>query len=307
VLSSTSASSPTIRDDLSLALVVVAPVLAAQLLRVPWWLAIAATVVAVASTQPSIWLVAVLLLCGLRADAVVGQLEPVATHPVERASVQLVDDPRPSTFGKRAVGRMGNANVLLSLPFGTSVDALSAGDRVVVSGTQRGQRPNSSWAISRRIVGQIAVTEVHSREPARGLMGAATSVRRLIKSGASSLSPSRKVLLTGLVFGDDRGQDVIVNDNFRAAGLGHLLAVSGQNVVFVLVLASPLISRLRRPWIRVAASLGVLACFGTMTRFEPSVTRAIAMAAIVLVATAVGRPANARIVLSPAVAGLVLI
>ena len=129
---------------------------------------------------------------------------------------------------------------------------------------------------------------------------------RMPRGGVEHLSPERRVLFTGLVFGDDRGQSAVVADNFRAAGLGHLLAVSGQNVVFVLLLAAPVIGRISSVTLRVAASITLLAAFGFMTRFEPSVTRALVMAGLALVAHAIGRPGAAPVILPPAVLGLLL-
>ena len=42
-----------------------------------------------------------------------------------------------------------------------------------------------------------------------------------------------------MTLGDDRHQPPDMTDAFRAAGLTHLLAVSGQNVAFALVIAAP--------------------------------------------------------------------
>ena len=71
-----------------------------------------------------------------------------------------------------------------------------------------------------------------------------------------------------------------MTDAFRAAGLTHLLAVSGQNVAFVLVIAAPAADAgcASAPgwWPRSA----VLAGFALVTRAEPSVLRAAAMAAV---------------------------
>ena len=53
----------------------------------------------------------------------------------------------------------------------------------------------------------------------------------------------------------------------------------GQNVAFALALAGPLLRRLRL-WPRLVATLAVIGLFGVMTRFEPSVLRASAMAAL---------------------------
>ena len=67
------------------------------------------------------------------------------------------------------------------------------------------------------------------------------------------------------------------------------MAVSGENVAFVLILAGPLLRRLPR-FGRLAAGIVVLVVFGTMTRWEPSVLRACAMAACSLLALSLGRP-----------------
>src|SRR5438874_1168666 len=77
-------------------------------------------------------------------------------------------------------------------------------------------------------------------------------------------------------------------DDFRAAGLSHLLAVSGANVAFALAIAEPVLRR-RRLGTRFAGGIVVLAVFGTMTRWEPSVLRAAAMAGLVMLARWLGR------------------
>ena len=77
-------------------------------------------------------------------------------------------------------------------------------------------------------------------------------------------------------------------DAFRASGLSHLTAVSGENVAFVLAAASPLLRRLR-PWWRWAATLGLIGWFMTLTRFEPSVLRAGVMAMLASSAFVLGR------------------
>src|SRR3546814_15095963 len=86
----------------------------------------------------------------------------------------------------------------------------------------------------------------------------------------------------------------------------HLLAVSGQNVAFCLVLAGPLLRRLRL-WLRLAATLAVIAMFGLMTRFEPSVLRASAMAALAATVITIGRPASRVRIIGLAAPGLLLV
>jgi competence protein ComEC len=82
--------------------------------------------------------------------------------------------------------------------------------------------------------------------------------------------------------------------------------VSGQNVAFALAAAWPLLRllRLRGRW---TAGLAILVLFGVLTRWEPSVLRAEAMAAIAMTAHVSGRPASAIRVLALAVAGLLVV
>src|SRR4029453_14358924 len=117
----------------------------------------------------------------------------------------------------------------------------------------------------------------------------ANELRAFVLAGSQHLAPADRALLAGFLLGDTRGVPQELTDQFRAAGLTHLTAVSGENVVVVMALFAPL---LRRSGLRgrVVLALVVLVCFGTMTRWEPSVLRAIAMATVALLAGALGRP-----------------
>lgn len=300
---------PSIRDGVAVAAATSLPILAARMVYVaasPMVLALLASgvaVIAVGLLRPKWLLIALLVAIGARSGSELGNLAPASTQPLERVDAVLIDDPRPTAFGWRAVADVDGVRVQLSGPFGEPPEA---GDRLTISGTQRGQVPGSDWAVSRRLVGAVSASTVHGVGSAGGAIGLANHARSSIRDGAASLSVSRRVLFTGLVFGDDRGQDLIVSDNFRAAGLGHLLAVSGQNVVFVLLLAAPLLTRIRSIPLRVLLTVVALLAFGFLTRFEASVTRALVMAGFAVLAHAVGRPAQAAAVLPPAVAGLLL-
>jgi len=77
-------------------------------------------------------------------------------------------------------------------------------------------------------------------------------------------------------------------------------------VALVLALAGPALQRLNLAG-RFAGGLAVVVAFAALTRFEPSVLRAGAMAAVALLATFLGRPAAGLRVLALAVTGLVLV
>ena len=93
------------------------------------------------------------------------------------------------------------------------------------------------------------------------------------------------------MLGDDREQSGAVRQAFRDSGLAHLTAVSGENVAFLLVMASPLLGRLglRARWV---ATVVLIAWFALLTRFEPSVLRACVMAGLAATATFLARPAS---------------
>ena len=158
----------------------------------------------------------------------------------------------------------------------------------------------------RHLVGRLEARSVQFEGPGGAPWRAANRVRRVLTDGASSLSPERRSLFTGLVLGDDRDQPATLADDFRGSGLTHLLAVSGENVAFVLAVAGPVLRRLPLAP-RWAVTLGVLAFFALVTRGEPSVLRAAAMAALATTAFVAGRPAPALRHLALAVCGLVLI
>ena len=95
-------------------------------------------------------------------------------------------------------------------------------------------------------------------------------------------------------------------DRFRAAGLSHLTAVSGQNVLLLLAAAGPLLGRLR-PVARWMATVGLIGWFVLLTRAEPSVLRAGVMAALAATAFVLGRQAEPLRLLALAVIVLLLV
>ena len=112
-------------------------------------------------------------------------------------------------------------------------------------------------------------------------------------------------MLAAFLLGDERAIPPKTVDTFRAAGMSHLLVVSGANVAAVLALVGP-ITRRAPLGVRLAVGTAVLVVFGAATRWEPSVLRAIAMALVVLVGAVLGRPVRGVRVLCLAACALVL-
>jgi len=182
---------------------------------------------------------------------------------------------------------------------------LLAGDRVDVAGTVaplRGVDPG--WQLSQHLAGRLAVRTLRAGPPPAWWHATANAVRRRIAAGADGLPEDQRALYLGLVVGDDRGQAPLLRHRFRASGLAHLLAVSGQNVAFVLLACSPVLGRLPLRWRGVAAAV-VLVLFVLVARAEASVLRAGAMAGVAVVAGTCGRRVRAG--RSAAVAATVLL
>ena len=294
-------------DRHAVALAVAALVGAWWSAAVPLVPAIILGVVALAFRKPWLLVAAVLLLSsslGARAWAGLDPLEPAAFD----GEVALVADPVPVGQGMRVFVR-AEGRRYEAWAYGRAARDLGdrlAGDRVSVTGSVRSILPLPDYQAARHVANRLNIDRVHDYREGAFPYRLANWLRRTIARGAESLDEDRLALFTGLSYGDDRYQSPVVSDDFRAAGLTHLLAVSGQNVAFVLILARPLLQRFdyRGRWV---LTLGAIGFFALVTRFEPSVLRASVMAAIAATATLLGREASSRRVLALAVALLVLV
>ncbi|CAN5579513.1 hypothetical protein BH18ACT1_BH18ACT1_16200 [soil metagenome] len=277
-------------------------------LDIPVVLGVVAVAVALLARRPPLLVAGGFLLASALAVRAEAGLTPPATAAVT-GDVVLLSDPAPCRGALRAEVRVGHRRVE-AWARGSAAAALRdrlAGEVVQLRG-RLGPVPDRSrsYLRTRHVGARMEVGAVRGWRPGSLASRSANGLRRTLEGGADGLGPDRRALFLGMVIGDDRAQPVEVADDFRAAGLTHLLAVSGQNVAFVLVLARPLLWRLGF-WTRWAATLVVLAVFALVTRFEPSVLRATAMAAIGATAMAAGRPSSRLRVLALAAAALVLI
>ncbi len=249
----------------------------------------------VAGKAASLVGVAILLGVSARLAVEIPALERARRSESYTGWVELRTDPTASSaigMGPSAVVRASNGDYVRAMfPRDSAVaPRLLAGERVYVSGFIQPDPPQQRWRFAAtHVVGRLDVTDVASVEPADGLWAIANRVRQPMLAAAQGWSPDARALYAGVVVGDDREQPAWQQSQFRRAGMSHLLAVSGQNVAFVLVVAQPLLRRLSlRP--RTAVLLVVVLLFALVTRLEPSVLRATVMAAIVALSTASGQP-----------------
>lgn len=105
--------------------------------------------------------------------------------------------------------------------------------------------------------------------------------------------PREAALARGFVLGEDEEIDAATVEDFRRAGLSHLLAVSGQNVALLALLAMPLLAALGMPLrTRLLWLLGLIAIYVPLAGAGPSIQRAGIMGGLSVLATLGGRRAS---------------
>ncbi|HEU4461596.1 MAG TPA: ComEC/Rec2 family competence protein [Solirubrobacterales bacterium] len=103
--------------------------------------------------------------------------------------------------------------------------------------------------------------------------------------------PAREAeLARGFVLGEEEGIDARTEEDFRRSGLAHLLAVSGQNITLLALLAMPLLGAFGVPLReRLLWVLALIAVYVPVAGAGPSVQRAAVMGAVGILATLGGR------------------
>jgi len=119
----------------------------------------------------------------------------------------------------------------------------------------------------------------------------AGEIRERAEAGLGRGVPAREAALArGFVLGEDGEVDPRTAEDFRRSGLSHLLAVSGQNVTLLALLAMPLLAALGVPLReRLVWVLALIALYVPLAGAEPSIQRAAVMGAVGVLATLGGR------------------
>ncbi len=120
------------------------------------------------------------------------------------------------------------------------------------------------------------------------------AIRSRAESALATGMPAREAeLARGFVLGEDDRIDSRTVEDFRRSGLSHLLAVSGQNVALLALLAMPLLAAFGIPLrARLAWVLGLIVVYVPLAGAGPSIQRAGVMGALAVLATLSGRRAS---------------
>ena len=215
----------------------------------------------------------------------------------------------------------------------------------VVAGQNTGIAPEGSvppvalWAAIASAVGLIAATVVARRNPITPMIAlvaligfwrgttvfgietdasttvlsslrwdAIDSLRAAIESTLNDLlTGDHGGLSTALLTGERSGISSQTVDNFRAAGLAHLLAISGLHVALVggiMLNASAAVGGKRGGWYLIPAFVAVI-LYAALSGFAPPVTRAVIMFAVFILARFTGR--GTLMLPTIALAGIVMV
>jgi competence protein ComEC len=309
-------------------------------------MALAATVMAIAARRRGVAgrrLAAVrrcagaIVAAGVVATAVglvtAAQAHHMDTHPLRAAAegsaaatlrVRVSDDPRPlrrpGYAGQdAAVDRVAVAATLRQAS--VAGDTWRGGGRVLLlapsdgwQGLLPGQVVTAAGLLTPADGGDLTVAVLQVRGPPTDIgpppwwQGQAGVVRDGLRQASWVLPEGPAGLLPSLVVGDTTGLPPTVVEDFRTAGLSHLLAVSGTNVAIVCG-AVLLLLRLLRVGPRTSAVLAGAALVGfvVVARPSPSVLRAAVMGAVTLLALLMGRRRSAVPALAVAVPALLLV
>ncbi len=213
-------------------------------------------------------------------------LAPARTSPF---SVRIVAEVR------RFRGEMLRERVLLVLPPGRAPPRGAIVDATVRFAEPRAERDGfdeRAW-LARQGIHVVAHASSWRGVGRRGgLGGLGDRIRDRIEHAVSrGTDGARRGIVLGVVLGEDEGLADDLRDDFRASGLYHLLAVSGQNVAFLATGVFGVGWLLRLPrHLREASVVAVIAAYVLAVGWQPSVVRAGVAGGLASLAWLAARP-----------------
>ncbi len=271
-------------------------------------LALAATIALVRSGLRLLAIAALFVLLGLLLGSL--RLSSLDRSPLSaqidettQARVVVIGPPRVSSYAISAVGqveRFGrkslNERVWLRLPPGKK-PPIGAVLELSIK-VERPQGPSASGFDQRAWLARQGIHVVLRASAWRivgrrgGLGGVGDRLReRLAHDLVPGLEGERRGLVLGFVLGEDEGLSDELRQSFRRSGLYHLLAVSGQNIAFLVagVLGVAWLCGIPRRLAEVLA-LTTIAAYVLVVGWQPSVVRAAVAGGLASLAWLAARP-----------------
>jgi competence protein ComEC len=222
------------------------------------------------------------------------RLTPRLGHAV-RERVVLLDAPRSRPFGARvATAGLDGERVLLRTGRGVRWPTDRVGAVLSVRGGLEPLRASDAWERARGVHAELRADALADTGARRGgLAGLVDAVRARAQAALRTGVPGPQgAMLRGMALGDDAALGDRTRGEFRASGLSHLVAASGQNVMLlgalVLAVGAVLGLGLRS---RLGLVLVAIALYVPLAGGGPSIQRAGVMGAAGVVAVLAARPA----------------
>jgi competence protein ComEC len=188
--------------------------------------------------------------------------------------------------------------VLLVLPVGRSPPArgaiLEASVRIAEPRPEEDGFDERAWLERQGIHVVVEASSWHELGRRRGLARVGDGLRDRIEAAVGrGTGGVRRGIVLGVVLGEDEGLPADVRDDFRASGLYHLLAVSGQNIAFLAagIYGLGWLLRLSKA-VRELSVVAVIGAYVLAVGWQPSVVRAGVAGALASLAWLVARPAD---------------
>ena len=245
--------------------------------------------------------VAVAVLAGaVVAQARLVALDRTVLRPADEVRVRgiVTEPPRTRPYGVRVVpielaaGPARGEKVLVRVFPRTTLPVLEIGREVVVAGKLRRLRDREAFE-RRRGVHAVLEADAIRATPRWRLTPLDHVRRRAERALTASLDAETGALARGMVLGQDHALPDDLRDAFRASGLAHLLAASGQNVMLLaaLIVAVGALAGVELR-LRLGLALVAILAYVPIAGGGPSIQRAGVMGAAGLVAAMAGRPAT---------------
>jgi competence protein ComEC len=220
-----------------------------------------------------------------------GRATVVVTGPVRQGAFALRIPAEVRRFGRLTV----EEPVLLLLPLGRAPPQgaiLELTGRLALPRSADEGFDEGTWLRRRGVALVLHGSRWELVGRRSGLGGLADRLRsHLEETIAPGLGGERRAVLAGVVLGADEGLTQELRDAFRASGLYHLLAVSGQNVAFIAfgVLGAAWLAGVPR-WLGEIAVLAAIGGYVLAVGWQPSVVRAGVAGAVASLAWLAARP-----------------
>jgi len=187
--------------------------------------------------------------------------------------------------------------VLVNAP---SFADLHYGDRIVAIGrmAQPAEYDTFSYAdfLARSGVFSIlqnATVEVQNSGEGNPLYSEILRLKAHLQSLIEQAIPApQSALLTGILLGNERGIDPLLQENFARTGAAHIIAISGFNMAIIAGIVMGALERvIRRRWLAALLGVSVVAVYTILVGANAAVVRAAFMSSLLVIASVLQRKA----------------